>query len=137
MGMYYHLLYLEQGDMYTPLTYKSLPSSCLLHWKANLCPITKKKKKKNTVLFVQQHKHMDRSSVINVTLCTEMMGKRDKVRLPTEKRHAKFILDPSIKTKRNEKVTEWLSLDLLGSLLQMFDWALQARFHGFKQEIKS
>lgn len=49
---------------------------------------------------------MDRSSVINVTLCTEMMGKRDKVRLPTEKRHAKFILDPSIKTKRNEKVTE-------------------------------
>lgn len=68
-----------------------------------------------------------------------MKGRRDKViRPPTEKHTCTIsVLVSSNKTKRNEKVTEWLSLDLLQSLLHIFDGALQAWFHGFKQEIKS
>lgn len=50
--------------------------------------------------------------------------------------HEKFVLDSSNKTERNEKVTEWLSLDLLGSLLQIFVGALQAWFQGLKQKLR-
>lgn len=50
--------------------------------------------------------------------------------------HEKFVLDSSNKTERNEKVTEWLSLDLLGSLLQIFVGALQAWFQGLEQKLR-
>lgn len=73
---------------------------------------------------------MDRSSETNGTACWND-GKekvtRDQVRPPTETDTCTIsVLDSSNKTKINEKVTEWLSLDLLGSLLQISDGALQA-----------
>ena len=88
---------------------------------------------------------MDRSPVSNVTLHVEMMWKtKSDFQLKKKKKkktHAESVLlIPQLKLsfiKRNEKVTEWLSLDLLGRLLQMCDWDLQAWFHGFKQEMES
>lgn len=74
---------------------------------------------------------MDRSSETNGT--TGWNDEKERKSHPAlrqtsnGKRHMhNFCLDSSNKTKRNEKVTEWLSLDLLGSLLQIFDGALQA-----------
>lgn len=113
-------VYLECGDSLT----HSLPSSCLLHWSASLDPITRTKEK--AAHLVQQHRPVDRPPVSNVTLHAEMMRKTDKARFSTEKkkkkRHAEAVLlIPQLKLsfiKRNKKVTEWLSLGLLGRLLQ-------------------
>lgn len=86
---------------------------------------------------------MDTSPVSNVTLHVEMMWKikSDFQLEKKKKRYAESVLlIPQLKLsfiKRNEKVTEWLSLGLLGRLLQMCDWDLQAWFHGFKQEMES
>lgn len=91
-------------------------------------------REKKIVLLIKQHN--TKVSCCYFTCWND--GKKTKatstVRFPNEKARAKVVLDSSNKTKRKgNRVT---SLDLLGSLLQMFGLVSQAWFHGFKQEIK-
>lgn len=88
--------------------------------------LSQERREEKAARLVQQHRPVDRPPVSNVTLHAEMMRKTDKARFSTgkkkKKRHAEAVLlIPQLKLsfiKRNKKVTEWLSLGLLGRLLQ-------------------
>lgn len=101
------------------------PHAFLLGWKANHFPaLTKEKSKGSRKYFHSSSTKHQGTHEFNM-LKSQEWETYNQNWISTWKGPAKLYSPFKNKIKRNERVTQWLSLDLLGNLLQMFDWALQ------------